>query len=115
MFILVYNYVINKYKLVMDDKGMLLNIYLIKKERQILLKKIPRSTTLKREISHIIILWMYIKNLILNVKTNFDISCRLMKKMARDTFDHHTEELPDWLIDIMSKWYDEIDVKLCNE
>lgn len=76
---------------------------------------IKLGSTLEKEVTQIVVLWKYIKNLILNLKKDFDVSCRLLKVLAKDTFDHHTKELPEWLIEIMEKWYQELLPTLCEE
>ena len=76
---------------------------------------IKNGSILEKEAMQIITLWKYIKNLILNMKQDFDLTCRLLKKLGKETFDHHTEEIPEWLIEIMSDWYDDLEPTLCDK
>ena len=69
---------------------------------------------LENEIKEILKLWKYIKNLILMLKDNFALSCRLLKSMAKETLEYHTKTLPDWLMDIFSGWYADFEVSLCD-
>ena len=71
--------------------------------------------TLESEILEIIKLWKYILNLITNIKEDFEVSCRLMKKLARETFNHHTSALPSWLQEIMGDWYEDLELTLCDK
>lgn len=77
--------------------------------------KIKLGETLESEILDIIKLWKYILNLITNIKEDFEVSCRLIKKLSRETFNHHTADLPDWLQNIMGDWYEELELTLCDE
>ena len=47
------------------------------------------------------------------MKNDFPVSCRLLKKLAFDTFLHHTKTFPDWLKEIMGDWYDDLELNLC--
>ena len=78
-------------------------------------KKIKLGETLEKEAKQIITLWKYMKNLILNLKLDFELSCRLLKFLSKETFDHHTEDLPKWLVEIMKDWYDDLEETLCTE
>jgi hypothetical protein len=77
--------------------------------------KIKLGETLESEILDILKLWKYILNLITNIKEDFEVSCRLIKKLARETFNHHTADLPEWLQNIMEGWYQELELTLCDE
>ena len=78
-------------------------------------KKIKLGETLEKEAKQIITLWKYMKNLILNLKLDFELSCRLLKFLSKETFDHHTIDLPEWLVEIMKDWYDDLEETLCTE
>lgn len=78
-------------------------------------REIKLGETLEAEILDIIKLWKYILNLILNIKEDFEVSCRLTKKLSRETFNHHTEDLPDWLREIIGGWYEELELTLCDK
>jgi hypothetical protein len=41
------------------------------------------------------------------------VSCRLLKKMARETFKYHTKGLPRWLKKILVSWFKGLEKKLC--
>ena len=69
---------------------------------------------LETEIKEILKLWKYIKNLILMLKEDFSISCRLLQSMARETFDFNIKDLPDWLKEIFNMWYDDFQMTLCD-
>lgn len=77
--------------------------------------KIKLGETLETEILDIIKLWKYILNLITNIKEDFEVSCRLIKKLSRETFNHHTADLPDWLQNIMEGWYQDLESTLCDD
>lgn len=47
------------------------------------------------------------------MKNDFPVSCRLLRKLAFDTFLHHTGDFPDWLQEIMGDWYDDLKTSLC--
>ena len=79
------------------------------------MKKQKLGIILEKETKQIVILWKYIKNLIINLKNDFELSCRLLKVLSKDTFTHHTKKLPDWLIEIMSDWYDDLEPTLCED
>ena len=70
-------------------------------------------STLEFEATELLRLWKYIKNVIFNLRNDFDISCRLMMVLARDTFEHNTTALPDFVIGFLENWYAGITGVLC--
>lgn len=86
----------------------------IDKESEIISGTRKFRTSLEVEVTEIIKLWKYIKNMIFNLRNDFDVSCRLMMILSRDTFDHHTRKLPQFLMEILEKWYQSITESLCD-
>lgn len=68
---------------------------------------------LEKEISEIVILWKYLKNLILNLVNDFDVSCRLLRVLVKDTMEHHTIKLPFWLKKIVYRWFEPLNQRIC--
>ena len=77
------------------------------------LASVPEFSDLKKEITEIVVLWKYIKNLILNLVSDFDVSCRLLKVLSADTVHHHTSRLPKWLQKTVFRWFEPLYQRIC--
>jgi hypothetical protein len=67
------------------------------------------------EIIRILTVWKYIKHLIFLLDNEFILSCRLLKRLAKGIFNHHSKNLPLWLYGLMTNWFNQYQGTFCTD
>jgi hypothetical protein len=79
------------------------------------LTKFLGRTIKKSEVKKILALWKLIKTQILQLKNDFWFSCRLLRKLSRETYEFYAKELPKWLKRVFDKWFRKLQGKICDK
>lgn len=70
-------------------------------------------STFRKEIEQILAVWKFIKSQIAELKEKYSVSCRLLKRLAKNTVIYYVRDFPKWLRKIYKKWYDNLEENLC--
>ena len=70
-------------------------------------------STFRKEIEQILAVWKFIKKQILELKTKYNMSCRLLKRLSKNTVRYYVRDFPRWLRRIYFKWYKSLARDLC--
>lgn len=70
-------------------------------------------STFRKEIEQILSVWKFIKLQIAELKEEYTVSCRLLKRLSKNTVEYYVRDFPKWLQKIYAKWYKNLRKKLC--
>lgn len=69
--------------------------------------------TFRKEIEQILAIWKFIKTQIAELKAKYSVSCRLLKRLSKNTVRYYIQDFPSWLRRIYLKWYRNLSPNLC--
>lgn len=70
-------------------------------------------STFRKEIEQILAVWKFIKSQISELKEKYSVSCRLLKRLSKNTVIYYVRDFPKWLRKIYQKWYKSLEKNLC--
>lgn len=70
-------------------------------------------TTFRKEIEQILQIWKFIKLQIVELKTKYSVSCRLLLRLSKNTVRYYIADFPSWLKRIYLKWFNNLSPSIC--